>query len=174
MYKRKVRNYFDISRVYKYIKLKLMRHPATPQDIALSVAIGVFIGIMPTFGVASILSITVAIALNLPKLPCFLGTLISNPWTTPIFYMFSLKIGNFFLKTEFTSLKNILFDMINAPKESWHIIKAFIPLNLGGLFIAIPAALTIYYLVLGFLIKLNKIKEKKRRKKQEKRQQKLF
>ncbi|PLX17451.1 MAG: hypothetical protein C0601_07785 [Candidatus Muiribacterium halophilum] len=167
MYKRKVRNYFDISRVYKYIKLKLMRHPATPNDIALSVAIGVFIGIMPTFGVASILSITVAIALNLPKLPCFLGTLISNPWTTPLFYMVSLKIGNFFLKTEFTSVKSIISDVLNAPKESWHALKVFIPLNLGGLFIAIPIAVLIYYLVLGFLIELKIIKEKKRKKKQQ-------
>ena len=65
-----------------------------PHDVALSVAIGVFIGILPTFGVALVLTIAVLELLKLPKLPGCISSFIAVPPTIfPFFYPLGYWVG---------------------------------------------------------------------------------
>lgn len=171
---KKTLKFFDITRLYKFIRLKIHRHPATPEELALSIALGAFIGVMPTFGFAIGLSIMAAFFLNLPKIPCFLGTWIANPWTTPIFYTLSWKIGNFFLKLPIQDIlkefekKNMSVIFRDIDKMHLFLINIFElykPLFLGGLILAIPVSVFLYY---SSLISLKKLQQRKSDKQQKK------
>jgi uncharacterized protein (DUF2062 family) len=163
MISQRLRKILDITRLYKFIKLKLLRHSATPEELATSFAVGAFIGILPTFGLASILSILAAIFLKIPKIPCFLGTLIANPWTAPVFYTFSWKIGNYFFDVNprdvFSGVG--LRELMPVHIFVSNVIQIYKPLLTGGFIIALPGSIVIYYLILFFLIKFKKIRRKK-------------
>ncbi|MCK9223536.1 MAG: DUF2062 domain-containing protein [Candidatus Muirbacterium halophilum] len=167
---KKTLKYFDITRLYKYIKLKIHRHPATPENLALSIGLGAFIGVLPTFGFAIGLSILAAFFLKLPKIPCFLGTWVANPWTTPIFYTLSWKIGNFFFKLPIHDIaKEFQRKNIAGIFNDFHKLSLFIknliilykPLLLGGIILAIPISIFLYYFSLISLKKLQKRKNDK-------------
>ena len=97
-----------IVRFFYYLYYKIIRIRSTPHDIALSFAAGAFVGVMPTFGVASILCIMIASFLKLNILATVLGSWVSNPWTAPFFYMISYKIGQYVVMT--VPLLQIPFD----------------------------------------------------------------
>ena len=165
---KKTLKFFDITRLYKFIKLKIHRHPATPEDLALSIGLGAFIGVMPTFGFAIGLSILAAFFLKLPKIPCFLGTWVANPWTTPIFYTLSWKIGNFFLKLpiheiakefERKNLGEIFKDFDKMNYFIKNLILLYKPMFLGGIILAVPISIFLYY---SSLVSLRKLEARKK------------
>jgi len=90
------RRWFSLSSIKKLIK-RLMQINDSPQKIARGFAIGVFWGVLPTFGFAIIFSLPTAILLRANKFASILGTFVSNPLTTPFFYAFSYKIGRLLL-----------------------------------------------------------------------------
>ena len=118
----------------------------SPQKIALGLAIGVFWGIMPTFGFAILFSLPTALLLKGNRLAAILGTFIANPLTIPFFYPFGYKIGQLILKT--TPLP-----------FSWDLFKLESLLNLsksllvGNFLLAIGLALLTYFLVLQIIIR---------------------
>ncbi|HCC68891.1 MAG TPA: DUF2062 domain-containing protein, partial [Nitrospiraceae bacterium] len=59
----------------------------TPEKIALGMAIGIALGILPTFGMGIILAIGLAFLLKANRLSAILGTVIANPWIAPFFWM---------------------------------------------------------------------------------------
>jgi uncharacterized protein (DUF2062 family) len=68
-----------------------------PQDIALGMAIGVFIGITPTIPLHTILAVTLAVLAGGSKLAAALGVWVSNPLSIPLFYYGSYRIGQLVL-----------------------------------------------------------------------------
>lgn len=126
-------------KIKNFIK-KLIRSKDSPQKIARGFAIGVFWGIMPTFGFAIIFSLPTAILLKGNKFAAVVGTFVANPLTAPFFYPFEYKIGQLILRTdplpfswEFFSLKSLL-----------NLGKSFL---IGGVIFAIGMALLTYILV---------------------------
>jgi len=65
----------------------------SPERIARGFAIGVFWGIMPTFGFACLFSLPTAFLLKANKLSSILGTFVSNPFTAVFFYSLGYKVG---------------------------------------------------------------------------------
>lgn len=65
----------------------------SPKKIALGVAIGVFWGILPTFGFAILFSVPTAFLLKANRLSAIAGTFVSNPLTWPFIYPLGWKIG---------------------------------------------------------------------------------
>jgi len=126
-------------KIKNFIK-KLIRSKDSPQKIARGFAIGVFWGIMPTFGFAIVFSLPTAILLKGNKFAAVVGTFVANPLTAPFFYPFEYKIGQLILRTdplpfswEFFSLKSLL-----------SLGKSFL---IGGVIFAIGMALLTYILV---------------------------
>jgi uncharacterized protein (DUF2062 family) len=64
-----------------------------PWRIALALAIGVFIGCTPFYGLHTLLSILVATIGRLNKAATVTGTWLNLPWLTPFVYAASLEIG---------------------------------------------------------------------------------
>lgn len=76
--------------------------------VAFSVAIGVFIGIAPTLGVAVILTVAVCAALRLPKVPAVVASFVANPLTQfGFFYPVGYMIGKSIVEP-----KKISFDFL--------------------------------------------------------------
>ncbi len=90
MIKRKKNN--KILRFLKLIYLKLFRINDTPQKIALGVGIGVFLGILP--GAGPIAAIFTALVLRVNRAAAFLGSLLTNTWTSVATFFLSIKIGS--------------------------------------------------------------------------------
>ena len=92
------KRWFSLSRL-KGLTKKLVRVDDSPQRIARGLAIGVFWGILPTFGFAILFSLPTAVFLRANKFSAVLGTFVANPFTTPFIYAFEYKIGELILRT---------------------------------------------------------------------------
>lgn len=91
------KRWFSLSSLKKLIK-KLVRVDDSPKRIARGLAIGVFWGILPTFGLAILFALPTAIFLRANKFSTILGLFVANPFTTPFIYAFEYKIGELILR----------------------------------------------------------------------------
>lgn len=68
-----------------------------PSKIALGLAVGVFIGCTPLYGLHTLLALVVAFALRVNKVATVTGAWFNLPWIAPFVYGLSLKVGEFIL-----------------------------------------------------------------------------
>jgi uncharacterized protein len=78
----------------RVVYLKIMRLSDPPEKIALGASIGVFMGILPTFGVGIVLALILAAVVRANKAAAVLGSLVMNPLTTPFFWSLSVLVGS--------------------------------------------------------------------------------
>ncbi len=121
----------------------------TPENIAFSLAIGIFIGATPTIPFHTALTIALVFLLRRNVTAAFLGSwLISNPLTIPVLYISQYELGKLLLGVD--HLKIAFQDY-----SFWtilHMGKAVImPLLLGGVVMAPFVALASYVLALRAL-----------------------
>ena len=117
-----------------FIKEDVLEGEDSPKIKAFSLAVGVFIGIIPIWGFQTFAALFIAVSFRLNKILTFAGSNISIPPMIPIIVYSAVKIGSFILKTDqdfadFSSLenaKNHLFEYL-----------------LGSFILAIFASLTI-------------------------------
>jgi uncharacterized protein (DUF2062 family) len=104
-----------LPRITRFYYHRILPRRDDPQAVAWSVALGVFIGIFPTLGVAVALTVAACELFKLPKLPGVLSSFIAIPPTIfPFFYPLGYAVGRFLLqpgKTEVDLLA--LFRTIN-------------------------------------------------------------
>lgn len=72
---------------------KLVHSHHSSQQIALGAAVGVFLGILPTFGLGAIISLGIAQLFGLNRLAALAGGVIMNPLTAPFFWALSGLAG---------------------------------------------------------------------------------
>ncbi|MCC6346016.1 MAG: DUF2062 domain-containing protein [Nitrospirales bacterium] len=65
----------------------------SPRKIALSFAVGIFLGMSPLLGLHTVLGIAAAWLFKLNKFVTILGVYITNPWTIVPLYTFSTWLG---------------------------------------------------------------------------------
>ena len=78
----------------------LLELEGTPAKRARGIAVGVFSGCFPFFGLQSLMGVCLASLLKGNHLLAVIGTWISNPLTYIPLYWFNYKIGSFFLGSE--------------------------------------------------------------------------
>lgn len=121
----------------------------TPREIALGTAIGVFIAILPLYGLHTILVIIAAIFVRpANKIAMLLGTNISLPPTIPFITWAGYAIGRSVLKNKFPPLTWADFRNITWQK----ITNLYPPLFLGSAILGLICAIMFYFLTL-FLVK---------------------
>ena len=81
----------------RYLYLRLMRLRGHPHELALGMALGVFIGMTPTIPFHTILAVAVALPFKASKITAVLGTWICNPVTIYMVYKYAYKTGAFLL-----------------------------------------------------------------------------
>lgn len=121
----------------------------TPENIAFSLAIGIFIGTTPTIPFHTALTVALVFLLRRNVTAAFLGSwLISNPLTIPVLYISQYELGKLLLGAD--HLKIVFQDY-----SFWtvlHMGKAvMVPLLVGGAVMAPFVALGSYVLALRAL-----------------------
>ncbi|MEW6662934.1 MAG: DUF2062 domain-containing protein [Bacillota bacterium] len=139
------------------ILAKLSQINDPPKKIAKGAAIGVFWGVLPTFGFAILFAIPTALLLKANKLSSISATFISNPLTTPLFYSLSFSLGTLLhspgLDTEI-SLTDV------SPLELEDLATAGLYFYSGGLVLATGMAVITYLVVYYLLCKKKKVEGK--------------
>ncbi len=85
---------------FQHSLLLLWEIQGTPAKRARGIAVGVFSGCFPFFGLQSVMAVCLASLLKGNHLLAVIGTWISNPLTYIPLYWFNYKIGSFFLGRE--------------------------------------------------------------------------
>jgi uncharacterized protein (TIGR03546 family) len=136
-------------RKFKKIIVKLFRLNNTPKEIALGMALGVFIGILPFYGFHTLLVlIVIALVRRANKIAVLAGTNISLPPTLPFITWTAYDIGRFVLQRGYPPL--CWADFKNISLES--IRYRFYPLFIGSLILGLMLAVLFYFLTY-FIVK---------------------
>lgn len=152
-------------RVKRWLKLwryKILRIDDPPERIARGAAIGVLMGVLPTFGVGGFLAIGIAFLLKANKAAAVLGSFIVNPLTSPFFWTLSIIIGSFITgEDSSTILARMKHDGVLASAGSaWLVYMA------GNIVISAVCTPFSYYMVKAAIVRHRQRKEEKRRKRQ--------
>lgn len=139
-----------INSLKKWVQ-KLITFNNAPREIALGIAIGVFIGITPLYGFHTLLVILVAMFIpRTNKIAILAGSNISIPITAPFISWAGYSIGRLILGAEYSdihpsALKNITYADIS------HILY---PLFLGSLILGLISSILIYLIALKIIEKV--------------------
>ncbi len=129
---------------FRKILVKLFRLNNTPHEIAIGVAIGVFIAVMPLYGLHTLMVIIAALLVRRSnKIAMLLGTNISLPPTVPFITWAGYEIGRFILRRDFPDLDWTVFKSITVKK----VINLYPPLFIGSLILGIVLAVVFYFLI---------------------------
>lgn len=109
------RNWF--TRRFRYIYLTLLRLRGRPRFVAKGLAVGVFAGCFPFFGVQTFLGLFLATVCRGSKVAALAATWISNPLTYLPLYLFNYKIGKLLLGNKDTQLLPLDVESFSAFKE---------------------------------------------------------
>ena len=116
-----------IKRAAAYLWHRLRRLPDPPHRIARGVFVGTFVNFPPIFGIQIPAAALLAWVLRGNVLAAVLGTLLSNPITTPLIALVSLNLGHWMLGTsESISVNGVFAAFAGAGQDLWH--------NLGAAF----------------------------------------
>jgi hypothetical protein len=81
-------------RQVKYYLFRILRQNSTPQELAMGIAVGVFIGMAVPYGLQIAAMVGVALFYRrFNKIAALLGSLVTNPFTTPFIYLAYYRIG---------------------------------------------------------------------------------
>ncbi len=134
--------------------LRFVRLRGTPEEVAKGFALGIFIGMTPTFGVQMPLAFFFAWLLRENKLAAIIGVWITNPLTAPFIYASQYEFGRLLLGMERLSLPQA-YSLETLTSMSWDIL---LPLSAGSLIFAILFGSISYAVTLRFIPELKAIR----------------
>lgn len=147
-------------RVSRYWYLRIIRQNASAQNIALGLALGVFVGALPIIPFQTVTIVAVAFVFRTNKLSAWLATCYSNVFTMVPFYSFLFVIGKLFMPFE-----NVTFDpehlsMKELIATGW---DAFLVMTAGGVIFGVVAAVLTYFISLQAVRRYRHIRHERRR-----------
>jgi len=138
---------FGLVRQIKLNFLRFVRLRGAPDEIAKGVALGIFIGMTPTFGFQIVLALFFAWLLRENKLAAILGVWITNPVTAPFVYALEYESGRLLLGMKHARLP-VEFSFSAFEHLGWEVL---FPLSLGSLLYGILCASLAYALTLRMI-----------------------
>jgi uncharacterized protein len=89
-------------RLWRYTYLRVLRVRGTSGNIARGLGVGVFAGMLPMFGLQTIIALFLAVLFRGNKVLAVLGTWVSNPLTDIPIHLFNFQLGQWILRTNHT------------------------------------------------------------------------
>lgn len=133
-----------LQRLIQLYKLKLIKIRATPHQIALGFALGVFAAFLPILPLQIILALFLAYLLGASKSAAFIGTLISNPLNTIPLHMAYYQIGKLLVPFEVPLFSWRQIEITDFLDLGW---KLYATLGLGALCLAVPCSIISYFVI---------------------------
>jgi uncharacterized protein (DUF2062 family) len=141
---KKRRQFRKSRRTIRYAYLKLTRLRSSPPAIARGFAAGAFTGMMPLFGVQTIVAVGLATLVKGNPIAAALTTWVSNPITFLPLYMVNFKVGQLLLGTHGLMLSlHWGMPLIELSKVG---AVCLITLTIGCVATGIPTATDSYFL----------------------------
>jgi len=153
-------------RIFRYISLRLVRVGGDSVHVALGFALGVFLGVFPTFGLGIPLALFLASMFRWNRVSAVLGSLVMNPLTTPFFWTLSGTLGAAIFRAD---AKNVLQTVQNGERLRSLTVGAGIYLA-GNTIIAFVAAVIAYFLALRAVTLYRKKRRERRQRLREDRE----
>lgn len=154
-------------RTLKRFYNRFIRIRGTPQQVALGLALGVFVGMTPLMGFHTVIAVMLASIVKWSKLASGIGVFITNPFTAPFIYPLTYRLGAAVTGLSDPSRLRKLFEtggLIDLLKDSPMMI---VDLIVGGVIIGLPLAVISYFIALHIVTRarrrLNRRKERRAR-----------
>lgn len=145
----------------KLVYYKILRLEDPPERIARGAAIGVLMGVLPTFGLGTVFSLAAAFVFKANKAAAVLGSLVMNPLTAPFFWALSAYIGSLLLQENYSSIYANIKDNGFATGAGW----AYAVFLIGNALVSALATVGSYYIVKHAVIRHRRRKAEKLRRK---------
>ncbi len=154
-----------VKRRFRLHYLKILRLDDPPERIARGAAIGVFMGIFPTFGAGIVLAVAAAFVLRANKAASVIGSFIMNPLTSPFFWTLSAIIGAAMFNEDASMITAAIFNK-NGEGVLWNFGQVSVIFVAGNLVISITFTALSYFIVKKAIIGHRRRKEERRRARQ--------
>lgn len=149
---------------FKSLFRKFLDLNETPERIALSFSIGVFIAFSPLLGTHLILVFLLVLIFRLNKVAILTGALINNPWTIIPMYTAGTFLGFFLMGKSISRLPVFSISDLLSFNDFFHKFKAILfPYLLGCTVLGLIAALIGYFLMKRLFIEKAAQKERNRK-----------
>ncbi len=157
-------------RTARYYYLRFIRLQGSPYSLAMGSAVGAAIAITPTLPLHTVLIVGVTLLMRVNTIAALMvGTIFSNPFTFAAQYYVSWKIGDTLLPGRLGW--DDLQDVLALVKESGFVesvkaicslgIDAILVLLVGGLVLAIPLSIAVYFISFRFFSRIRDRRQKK-------------
>lgn len=131
-----------LKRFMRFWYLRVVRIQATPHNIALGLAAGIFVGLLPVLPFQTVLAIALAFIVRGSKIAAALGTWVTNPANWLPFYLLCYKVGKALVPFDIPPFRPSELEMAEMLQVGW---KFFAAMMAGGLIMAIPGSLIAYF-----------------------------
>jgi uncharacterized protein (DUF2062 family) len=133
--------------------MTLMTIADTPHSIALGSAIGIFFGFTPLYPLKTLLSIAVAWIFRCNKIAAAIAVTLHDVliWAMPAIYLAEYRLGCWSLR--WPAAQRVHFRQFGLRDYlHWHVFSrvvwpTFWPTFVGSLFLAIPSAIAVYFVM---------------------------
>jgi hypothetical protein len=151
-------------RFFRFQYLRILRLKQSPHEIAMGLALGIFIGFMPIIPFQLATVIVLAFIFKASKLAAVIATWISNPVNMPLFYSMLYFVGRTvfpFMEAPFPEGQDLSFLVLL--ESGWHLLVVMV---MGGMVLGIPGSIITYFasrkLVAGYQRRRALRREKKK------------
>lgn len=144
-------------RAGRYLMLRVQRMQGTPHSIAAGIASGAAVSFTPFMGFHVITGMMIAVLTRGSPMAAVFGTLVGNPWTFPLIWISSYKLGVSVLDMpghEGLPRDLSLSYIFDHPGE------ILMPLTLGGTLMGFVAWIITYYLARDLIVYYRKRRQK--------------
>jgi hypothetical protein len=163
-----------LERRAKYYLLRFVRLRGEPDELALGIAFGIFIGMLPIIPFHTASAVALALVFRGSKITAAIGVWVSNPLNWYVLYYLNYRIGAFILGLSrdnrgFSSVMESIKQgeegmsfILSIAHASSEIIAAFI---IGGVVMGVLAAAPSYFMFLKIFSVLREWRRMRRKKK---------
>ncbi len=140
----------------QFINLLTTNHE--PKQIALGVAIGVFIGISPLYGLQTAIALLIVLLMpKINKVSVILGTQVSLPPAYIFICLINHRIGKFVLRKPYSPLS-----LPALGDFTWeNLIDTFMSLSVGSFIFGMICSILVYFLTLNIVVILRSKRNRK-------------
>lgn len=110
------------------------------REIALGIALGVFIGFSPTMGIQTILAVFLAALFGWSKISSAVGVWVTNPFTAPFLYWVTYQVGATIIGSKSTVNPEAFLGFVSFTELIHDGPRIFLALLVGGLIVGLPMA----------------------------------
>jgi uncharacterized protein (DUF2062 family) len=152
-----------------YVAHRLRRLPGTPYRIAAGFASGAAVSFTPFIGLHFVLAALLAVAVRGNIIAAAIGTVVGNPWTFPLIWLWIYSLGRWVLGFRY-SAKGLPEDMTIQHIVD-HPFEVLLPMVVGGIPTAIVAWFVFFWPLQRAVAEYQKARKRRLRKRLEKAQE---